>query len=290
MMSSERCWSLLWTALRVGALSYAGLCLYLFLRQSHYVYFPTRDLLATPADVGLDFEDLELRTTDGETIHAWYVPAGPGAVTLLDCHGNGGNIGDRVATIRLFHDLGLSVLIFDYRGYGRSSGKPGEAGTYRDAEAAWRHLTERRGVPAGEIVVFGRSLGGAVATWLAAEHTPAALIVESAFSSLPDMAQESYPYLPARLFCRFRYDNAARIRQVRCPVLVAHSPEDEMIPFDQGRAVFNAARSPKEFFPLEGDHNGGFLAKGEAYAAGLRTFLTTYVPAYAATRVGTEKP
>lgn len=264
--------------IRIGVLTYGGLCLLLFLRQSRYVYYPDRSVDFTPADVGLEWEDLRIPTEDGETLSAWFVPSGEEAAeahspVILLCHGNAGDIGDRVSLLRTFHDMGMAVLIFDYRGYGGSSGRPSEAGTHHDAMAAWRYLVDSRGIPPRQIVLLGRSLGGAIATGLAAEITPAALIVESTFTSALDMARRMFPYLPLRWICRFRYDTLNALKRVHCPVLVAHGPHDEMIPFEHGRRVFEAAPEPKCFVELTGGHNEGGPDVDEAYRQELLRFL-----------------
>lgn len=258
------------------ALSYLALAAALFFLQSGMLYLPDtpgRALEATPADRGLEFEPLSIPTGDGETLDGWFIPAGEARGTLLFFHGNAGNISHRLDSVGLFHRLGLNVLIFDYRGYGRSSGKPSEAGLYRDAEAAWRYLTGERATPADEIVLFGRSLGGAVAVWLAGRVRPAGLIVESSFTSVPDMGAEIYPWLPVRLLARNRFDSRARIGGVRVPVLIIHSRQDEIIPFRHGRRLFEAAAEPKQFLEIAGGHNDGFYVSGEKYREGISEFL-----------------
>jgi hypothetical protein len=156
------------------------------------------------------------------------------------------------------------VLLFDYRGYGRSTGRPSEAGTYRDAEAAWRHLVETRGVDPERLILHGESLGGAVALELATRRPAAALVLESAFTSLPDLGARLYPVLPVRWLSRIRYDNSARVPGLRMPLLVIHSPADEIVPFADGQALFDAAPGPKEFLATSGGHNdGGFLRQAE---------------------------
>jgi fermentation-respiration switch protein FrsA (DUF1100 family) len=227
----------------------------------------------------MDFEGVELRTEDGETIAAWFVPA-PGGLprgTVLFCHGNAGNIGDRIGSIATFHNLKMDVLIFDYRGYGQSTGKPSEKGTYRDAMAAWSYLTEERGLRPGQIAVFGRSLGGGVASWLAARTQPGALVLESAFTSAGDMATKMFPLLPGKLVCRFRYDSLAQLKEIRAPVLIAHSRDDTMIPIKYGRRLFEAAREPKRFVEMAGDHNAGGLDVDPEYQRVFREFMDQHL-------------
>jgi fermentation-respiration switch protein FrsA (DUF1100 family) len=268
------------SVLKIVAAVYVGLCILLFLRQSHMIYFPLAPVMQKPSDVGLAYESVALMTADNVRLAGWYVPCAGARGTMLVCHGNGGNIGDRLHPISLFHELGLTVLIFDYRGYGESAGKPSEEGTYQDARAAWQYLTEKRSTPPDKIVVYGRSLGGAVAAWLAERATPAAcaapaaLILEAAFTSIPDMGERLYPWLPIRLLSRYRYNTLARLERIRCPVLIAHSRDDEMIPFEHGQRLFAAAREPKIFFELTGDHNEGEVLTAPAYRLALDTFLT----------------
>lgn len=258
------------------ALPYAALVALLWFKQESMLFLPdipSRQLGATPADIGLDYEALRLATADGEELDAWFVPAGREDAVLLFFHGNAGNISHRLDSLRIFHELGLSVLIFDYRGYGRSTGRPSEQGTYEDARTAWRYLVGQRDVPAHRIVLFGRSLGGAVATWLATEHQPAGLIVESTFRSVPDLAAELYRFLPVRALARLEYPAERLIGSVQAPVLVVHSTEDEIIPFGHGEALHAAAASPAALLALRGDHNTGFMLSTGRYIEGLEAFL-----------------
>jgi fermentation-respiration switch protein FrsA (DUF1100 family) len=248
-----------------AAVLYVAMCGLLFFGQSKQVYFPGRTVHATPEDAGLSFESLRLKTPDGETLAGWFIP-GPTNVpaagyTVLVCHGNAGDIGDRVYLARLLHDMGFGSLMFDYRGYGQSSGRPTEEGTYADASRVWEHLTVERKIAPDRIVLYGHSLGGVVAIHLAQSVRPAPrlLVAESVFSSAPDMAARIYPWLPGRALCRFRYNAAELIHNVECPVILAHSPDDEVIPYDLGRRVFDAAKGPKRFFQLTGGHNTGGL-------------------------------
>lgn len=255
---------------------YVVLVAFMYLTQHRMLYLPnvpTRRLVATPADLEISYEDVQLETRDGVRLHGWWVPREEAAATLIFFHGNAGNVSHRLDSIRVFHELGLAVMIIDYRGYGSSEGRPNEEGTYLDAEAAWRHVTETRGIPPEEIVLFGRSLGAAVAAWLAAHQPAAGLIVESAFTSVPDLGQELYPFLPVRWLSRFEYPTREYVRSVSSPVLVVHSREDEIAPFHHGAAVFEAAAEPRTLLELHGTHNEAHLVSGATYRDGLEAFL-----------------
>lgn len=263
----------LWTSVAAFCLLYAGMAFLLYALQGQLLYQPGRELGGTPRDIGLVYEDVTLVTDDGYRLHGWYLPADARQPTVLFFHGNAGNVSHRLDTLRLFHRLGLNTLIIDYRGYGRSEGAPSEPGTYLDATAAWRYLVDDRGVPCEDIVVFGRSLGAAVATWLAARYPPRALVLESAFTSVPDLAAKLYPFLPVRLLSRYQYNNRSWIAQITRPVLVVHSVADEIIPFAHGQALFEAAPEPKRLLVIRGSHNDGFLISEEAYLKGISSFL-----------------
>lgn len=249
----------------------------LYFSQSRYIYFPDRSLLADPSSIGLQFESVYFEAADGIKLSGWFIPSDSARGVLLFCHGNAGNISHRLESIQIFHQLGLDVFIFDYRGYGQSEGKPTETGTYQDAAAAWRYLVEERKLASTDIVVFGRSLGGAIASWLAQQHTPRALIVESSFTSIPDIAATLYRYLPVRQLLRFDYNTAEYLSRVNCPVLVVHSRNDEMMPFSHGQRLFEVAGEPKQFLEISGTHNEGFLMSGERYEQGLDVFISEYV-------------
>lgn len=260
----------------IVAACYGLFVVIVYFMQSRMLYLPDvpgRALTLTPTDIGLDYEDISIETTDGVTLHGWFI-AGQSSQLLLFFHGNAGNISHRLDSIRQFQNLGLSVFIIDYRGYGRSEGRATERGIYRDADAAWRHLTEDRGIVATDIVVFGRSLGASVASRLAGQHRPLALIVESSFTSVPDIAQDLYPWLPARWLTRLSHATRDYIRDVRCPVLVIHSRDDEIIPFEHAEAIFESANEPRTLLGIRGTHNDGFLRDERAYIGGIRTFLT----------------
>ena len=267
------------SVLRIVLLVYVGLCAYLYVFQARCIYFPTKRLDASPADVGLEHEEVRLTTSDGNMIYGWLVPAerNERGVILL-CHGNGGNISHRLETLLLFRDLGFTSFIFDYSGYGASTGRPTEKHTYSDVRAAWDFLVRERNVAPERIVMFGRSLGGAVAAHMASTATPGALVLESTFTSVADMGRQLYPYLPVRLLCRFRYPTREYLARVKCPVIVIHSPDDDMINFRHGRELFRRAPAPKHFIELIGTHNGGFLASGAIYTDGLDDALAEYFP------------
>lgn len=244
--------------------AYALVCGLVWLFQTRLIYYPGPSPSATPADSGLEHLDLELTTSDGERLHAWLLPGPRSPRTVLVCHGNAGSIEHRIQLARVFHDLGWSVLLFDYRGYGKSSGSPSEDGTYQDGEAAWKYLAESRGLSPQQIVLYGESLGVGVAVELARRHPPAALIAESGFTSLPDMAAEFYPFLPARLLARVRYDNLAKIAELRRPLLILHSPADDLVPFSHAERLFASAREPKRLVRTGGGHSdGGFVQRPE---------------------------
>lgn len=263
--------------LLVVAVCYGFLVAVVYLGQARMIYLPDlpgRELTAVPRDIGIEYRDVTLQTSDGVDIHGWFVP-GSGSRVVLFFHGNAGNISHRLDSIRQFHALGLSVLIVDYRGYGRSGGRPSEAGMNRDALAAWDYLTGQMGIDPGDIIVFGRSLGGSVAAKLAASTEPLALVVESAFTSVPDIASELYPWLPARWLSRMRHATRDYVAKVRSPVLVIHSRDDEIIPFHHGERIFASAGQPRALLPLRGNHNDAWLRDEANYINGLREFLAS---------------
>jgi fermentation-respiration switch protein FrsA (DUF1100 family) len=259
----------------VVACSYGLLVVLVYFMQGRMLYLaevPGRTLTMRPTDVGMDYQDVSIETTDGVMLHGWFI-AGRSSQVLLFFHGNAGNISHRLDSIGQFHDLGLSVLIIDYRGYGQSTGRTTEMGIYRDADAAWRYLTEERGIVANDILIFGRSLGGSVASRLASEYQPLALIVESSFTSIPDIAQDLYPWLPVRWLRRLNHATRDYVRDVRCPILVIHSRDDDIIPFRHGEEIFAAANEPRTLLAIRGTHNDAFLVDESVYVEGIRTFL-----------------
>jgi pimeloyl-ACP methyl ester carboxylesterase len=263
------------SALTIVIAVYVGLTAYMFVFQARYIYFPWAEIQATPADINLDYEDVWLDTADGGRVHGWFIPAkaekARGCVLL--CHGNGGNISHRLTSIAIFHELGLATFLFDYRGYGQSPGRPSEKHTYADAEAAWNYLVSEHQFAPHEIVLFGRSLGGAIAAHQASKQPPGLLVLDSSFTSIVDMGRELYPYLPVGLLARYRYNTRQYLRQVKCPVLIIHSREDEMINFQHGLALYEAAPEPKRFIEIRGGHNTTLDITGQAYVEMLEAAL-----------------
>jgi len=240
---------------------------------SQVVYHPTRELQGSPENIGLAFEKVSFETSDRVPLAAWWIPAADPRGVLLFCHGNAGNISHRLDSIRIFNRLGLSLFIFDYRGYGESGGSPSEEGLYRDAEAAWQYLLGRKGVNPGNLIIFGRSLGGAVAARLSRTHRPRALILESAFISLQEAARDRFPGFFVSFLVPDQYPTLRNLTAVQSPVLIIHSRDDETIPFRHATALYAAAPHPKEFLEIRGSHNVGFLQTLSLYEAALDVFL-----------------
>jgi fermentation-respiration switch protein FrsA (DUF1100 family) len=265
--------SIVFPALRILALLTFASGLIVFF-ETRLIYFPSRTRDVTPSALGLAFEDVSLTAEDGVRLHGWFLPVPDARLTLLLSHGNAGNIGDRLdRTLLLQSRLRASVLLYDYRGYGSSQGSPDEAGTYRDARAAYKYLIEQKKVDSRRLVLFGESLGSAVALDLALGHPAAALVLEAPFTSVADMARTT-ALAPLAPFVRTRYDNLAKIGRLQMPLLVLHGDRDEVVPFAQGRRLFEAAPEPKRFFAIPGaHHNDAYFVGGDAYWRELEEFL-----------------
>ena len=272
------------------------LALWVFLRwfEAVNLYIPSREHQAHPGTYGLTYEDLLLSAEDGGRPHAWFLDAqapskarlplpppldspplalGPGARPVaVMFHGNAGNISNRLDKARALRAMGLSVLLFDYRGYGKSAGRPSERGLYLDAAAAVREALGRAGGDGRRLVFVGESLGCAVAMEMALRFPPAALVLESPFSSTAAMGRAVYPWLPAELLVRQRFDNLGKAPGLKAPLLVLHSPNDDVVPYAMGRQVYFAAPEPKAFVETRGGHNDGFLETAY-WASSIRDFL-----------------
>jgi len=236
------------------------------------IFLPNRDLLASPADLNCEYEDIFFKTQDGLRINGWLIK-NPGALsTLIFLHGNAGNNSYRMEKLRMFHAIGLNVFIVDYRGYGKSEGTPTETGIYADALAAHEYLISRRDKYSKDIIIYGESLGGAAAIDLATQREASALILDSTFTSAQDMARVIMPLAPAFLV-KSKFDSITKIKNIKIPKLFIHSPEDEIVPFRLAQKLFNAAAAPKHFLEIEGDHNEGYYFSGETYINGIKEFL-----------------
>lgn len=234
----------------------AGLRLWFYFFEGRTLYYPMNYLEATPADLGIPFEEGEFKASDGVSLHGWYLPSeARGAKTILFLHGNAGNISHRLQPLALFHKLGLAVLILDYRGYGKSGGKPSEKGLYRDAAAAYEYLLRVKKTEPTNIILFGESLGGAVAIELASKVPVGAVVCEGTFSSALDMGNAYFPFLPIRLLLTQKYDAASKAGRLSVPKIFIHSRQDEIVPYPLARKLFEAAQQPKEFVERSGGHN-----------------------------------
>jgi pimeloyl-ACP methyl ester carboxylesterase len=273
---------IVWTLLLIlltGVAVYVVLIAYVYLFQARLIFFPNvpgRTLVTTPSQIGLEFEEVRITTADRVELHGWYVAAPAGAPAVILCHGNAGNIAQRLDWLEIFCGMGFAMLLFDYRGFGQSSGAPTEKGTYLDAHAAWDYLTITKGVSPRHIVIVGESLGGPIAASLAKDVTPGALILVSTFTSVPDLARTHYWYLPVRLLARFQYPTAEFVARVQVPTLVIHSRDDEIIPFLHGEELRRRASGSAQLLEIFGDHNAAFMLSGPKLTEGIRSFLKAH--------------
>ena len=258
------------------ALAYAAVCVGLAAFQDRFIYFPEPMTAQHPADLNLRFRDLSFTSSDGTRLHAWFFPAPNARASLLHAHGNAGNLSHRTFVVRPLLDLGINVLLFDYRGYGRSEGRPSEQGLYADAEAALRTMIGQPEAAGKPIVYYGESLGGAIATELALRQPPSALVLQSTFTSLPDMAQRMFPWLPVRWLTTAKYASVEKAPRIKCPVLVVHGDHDSVVPFEIGKRLFDAfPEGHKRFLPLAGaDHNDVWDRAEEPVAKAIGAMLT----------------
>lgn len=268
---------MVWTVGGTLAVAYVVLLAAMYIFQGRLLFMGTSDIYRTPAANGWEYEDVSL-DVDGELTRGWYVHSEKSARgTVLFSHGNAGNMADRLESVGLLRDLGFDVLVYDYGGYGESEGAASEARCYADARAMWGYLTAERTIAPSSIVLFGRSLGAGVSCQLATEVEPAGVIIESAFRSVPAMAQQLYPIFPAKLLARYVFDNESKVQSISSPMLFVHSPDDDIIPYDHGRRLYEAATEPKSFLEIRGGHNDGFWMSGAVYTDGLEAFLGSVV-------------
>lgn len=269
-------WIILIKTLRILALCggvYGLFAAMLFLFQGRLIFPASRVMDRTPATFGLAYEDVNIDVGE-HTTHGWYVPLENHRGVVLFSHGNAGNLSGRLESIQLLRSFGFSVLAYDYGGYGHSTGRPGEQRCYADIRAMWDYLVRDRGIPEGEILLFGRSLGAAPTADLATGVAPGAVILESAFLSTPDIAKDNWLFRPLTWLIRHRFENKTKVAHIERPLLFIHSPDDEVIPYAHGRALFERATAPKTFLEIRGGHNIGFVESMAIYRPGWEAFLT----------------
>jgi fermentation-respiration switch protein FrsA (DUF1100 family) len=239
------------------------------------VYHPSREFRATGQELGRPLEEALFKAADGTPLHGWFFRADTNSphahLAVLVCHGNAGNISDRLDVCSAFLSTGLNVFVFDYRGYGRCGGKPSEKGTYLDGDAAFRWL-QAKGFAPGQIILHGESLGGGIAAELATRHKPAGLVLQSTFTSIPDIGAELFPWLPVRWLSRIHYDTRSKLSRIHVPVMLMHSRADTLVRFRHAEQNFAAANEPKLLWELTGDHNSN-LEDSARFAEGIERFL-----------------
>lgn len=263
----------------IVTLLYGGLMGIMAALESKFLFFPdypTRVVSPPEASLRLEYRVVKLGTEDHVRLSGWLVPSEADRGVIIFFHGNAGNIGDRVHRYVELNKLGYGVLAVDYRGYGDSEGVPDESGLYKDAMACYRYVADTLGTPATRIVLYGQSLGSAVAVDLATRVTHAALVVEGAFTSAADRGQELYPFLPVRWMMRNRFDSLKKIPGIRTPKLFIHARSDEVIPVLHGRKLFEAAVEPKKFLELRGGHNDCEIVDADRLYHGLQEFLSEF--------------
>ena len=254
--------------------TYISLTLFFLFYQKRIIFIPGREIFRTPKDEGLEFEDIDLNTPDGLTLNAWFIPNDNDAKTILFCHGNAGSMSSRIDTINLLHDMGFAIFIFDYRGYGISEGTPSEKGCYIDAETALKYMEEELLISQENIIIWGRSLGGPIAAYIAGSGNFYASVLESTFTSIRDMAVHKFKILPTFIMTRFKFPTVDYVKQIQTPILIVHSPDDEIIPYRMGKVLFEtASSSPKEFLSLNGTHNKCYFDSIDTYTKGVKTFF-----------------
>jgi len=255
--------------------------LWLRWNEPRMIYYPSRQIDQTPELAGLKYEDVTLTTSDGFHINGWFLSAKaerPANLTVLLFHGNAGNISHRLDKLAVLRDLGVDTFIIDYRGYGRSEGAPDEPGTYHDARAAYDYLVQQRKVASRSIVVYGESLGSAIAADLATKVGVGGLILEEAFTSIGDVGQKMFPFFPVRWLARNKYDTLAKIPHIKVPLLIFHSRDDEIFSIRHAQRLLAAANNPKQFVELRGHHNDAFLVSADTYHAAIQTFFAGLKP------------
>jgi len=258
--------------IRIATIAYSTLMIGFYFFQSKLVFVPTKGLQTTPKEIGLDFET---HIIGKDKVYSWFIPAkNRDAMTVLICHGNAGNISNRLSTIDFYHrELGLNVMIFDYSGYGKTPGKASEEKTYQNSQAVFDYLVDTLKISPEKIIVDGRSLGGAIAIDLANHRTFKGLIIQSTFTSIYEMAKSMFPILPTRWVQHIYYDSLSKVDKITCPILHIHSPDDQVIPFAMSEVLFKKMPEPKQFVEIRGRHNSGWMDSLEIYKPAIEGFI-----------------
>lgn len=240
------------------------------------LFQPDKGVDLTPKSIGIEYDDVYFNTKDGQLLNGWFVPAKEAKITIIFCSGRGGNLSDRLQKVKFFYDIGLNALFFDYRGYGISSGKPSEAGLYKDAQAAYDYLLTRTDIDKTKVVAYGKSLGGPVASDLCLHRKLAALILEGPLPSLKTYVGEMGGFLPTEWLVSEKFDTISRVKKIKIPKLFVQGMDDEVISFSEGRLVFNAAINPKEFVPFDGHHDENLFTVSDTFRDRLFEFFSEH--------------
>lgn len=261
-----------WFVFRVAVLFCILLPIATVFAQKSMVFIPSKKMGYTPKNIGIDFKELTVGTNK---LNCWWIPVKEeGAKTVIFCHGNAGNISHRLDTVDFYHNvMKCNLIIFDYSGYGKSGGNVGEKACYKDSQEVYDYVTKTLKVDSKNIIIHGRSLGGAVAIDLAVNRKCAGLVMESTFTSIPDMADDMVPIFPIQWFVRIKFDSIDKIDQLKVPILLIHSEEDEVIPYAMGEELFEQAKKPKFWLKISGDHNGGWIESQKVYSKGMKDFF-----------------
>lgn len=252
---------------------YALLLGAMYLFQDRLIFLPSSELIVTPRQAGLQAEDIWIDTNDGERLHGWFFLNEEAEYVVVMSHGNAGNISGRIDIAKLLNGVGVSILLYDYRGYGQSSGKPSEEGVYIDVESVVNYLKAEKGFSERQMIMYGRSMGGAVASYAATKFDVSGLVLDSAFKNLKAMVKDLYPFVPSSL-ARFKLPTEEFLKEVSgIPVMIMHSPNDSIVGFSHGQHLYRIAKKPKRFVELRGGHNENFHVSTDIHNQEWRDFL-----------------
>ena len=247
-----------------------------FISEEKNLYIPDKRVTLTPHNIDLNYEDFYFKTEDGQSLNGWFIPAKGATITILFCTGRSGNLSDTLPHIKFFNSMGINVFNFDYRGYGNSSGSPSEQGLYKDVRAAYDCLIARKDIIKDKIVVYGKSLGAPVAADLCLSRKVAAVILEGGFPSLRTYVSNIGGFLPTEWLVSEKFDTISRMKKIHIPKLIVHGMDDDVVPFSEGRFIFNEAALPKEFLPYDGGHDDEIYITSDAFKNRLNKFFQDY--------------